>query len=380
MNFEQLDEVPLLEFGYWSGAVRQWYKEGLQEVVGIPSRDEWPDGRAIFHNRMMGAFGSPDDYDIMNQLGFDKAPQRVPINCFLCPAFEERILEDLGDRYTWIDQDGAMKLEDKERISMPQWLSWAVSSREDWEQVKVERLRPTLDGRLPQDWDQKKDEFKGRDYPLIIGDLQGFYGTPRRLLGPEQVLYAFYDQPGLVQDMINYLCDFWIALYDQVLDWVNVDAALIWEDMCYKSGPLISPAMFREFILPAYKRLTAFLRGRGIEHIFVDTDGNCEALIPLFIEGGITGIFPFEVAAGMDIIKIRESYPRLQMLGGIDKQKVAKGKRAIDRELESKIPFMLEEGGFVPSIDHTIPPDISWQNFVYYRTRIREMVQAIGQT
>jgi uroporphyrinogen decarboxylase len=219
--------------------------------------------------------------------------------------------------------------------------------------------------------------MKDRDYPLIIGDLQGFYGTPRRLLGPEQVLYAFYDQPELIRVMINDLCDFWIALYDQVLDLVDVDAALIWEDMCYRGGPLISPDMFREFILPAYKRITAFFRSWGVEHIFMDTDGNCETLIPLFIEGGITGIFPFEVAAGMDIVKIRETYPNLQMLGGIDKQKIAMSKEAIDMELDSKVPFMLESGGFIPSIDHTIPPDISWQNFAYYRTRIQEISQEI---
>ena len=115
MEFEKIDRVPLWEFGYWSGAVRKWYAEGLPLEAGIPSREEWPDGRAIFHNRMMGAFGSPDDQDIMNSLGLDKAPQRVPINYFLCPPFQEQVLEDLGKWYKWIDQDGALKLEDKER-------------------------------------------------------------------------------------------------------------------------------------------------------------------------------------------------------------------------------------------------------------------------
>ena len=64
---------------------------------------------------------------------------------------------------------------------------------------------------------------------------------------------------------------------------------------------MISPAMVKEFMLPCYKRITDFLKSYGVSTIFVDTDGNCTELIPLFMEGGVTGMFPFEVRAGMDI-------------------------------------------------------------------------------
>jgi len=55
-------------------------------------------------------------------------------------------------------------------------------------------------------------------------------------------------------DINSYLADFWIALFEPVLREVRVDAILIWEDMCYRGGPLISPEMFRKYILLATRK------------------------------------------------------------------------------------------------------------------------------
>ncbi len=88
--------------------------------------------------------------------------------------------------------------------------------------------------------------------------------------------------------MINYLVDFWTEVYHPLLSKIKPDCFLIWEDMCYKTGPLISPEIFKEFMLPAYKKFTALLKGNGVDIIIVDTDGNCWELIPVFIEGGDT--------------------------------------------------------------------------------------------
>jgi Uroporphyrinogen decarboxylase (URO-D) len=392
MNFERPDRDMFWEFGYWAGTVRRWYGEGLPYKFGIPSReevtggqtvlqgdDELPDGRGIFHSGLMGFWWSPFDQDIMASTGMDPGPRQQPVNYWLSPRFEERMLEDHGDWYLWADAEGCIKRELKDRTTLPQVLSWSVSNREDWEQIKAERLRPTLEGRLPDNWTQMVQELKARNYPLIIGSNNGFYGTPRKLLGPENVLFTFHDDPELIKDINNYLVDFWIALYDQVLDQIDADCALIWEDMCYKAGPLISPAMFREFMLPQYKKLTSFLRDRGVKIILVDTDGDCRRLLPLFIEGGVTGLFPFEVTGGMDIVQVRKSFPRLQIIGGLDKTKVAAGRRTIDEELEAKVPFMLEQGGYVACLDHSVPPDISWGNFAHYRDRLKEMILAAAQ-
>ncbi len=88
---------------------------------------------------------------------------------------------------------------------------------------------------------------------------------------------------------------------------------------------------------------------------------------------------PMEVAANMDVVKLRQAFPRLQLIGGIDKRKIAAGKATIDRELQAKIPDLLKNGGYIPCCDHSVPPDVSWDNFCYYRQRVAELVQSASQ-
>ena len=111
-----------------------------------------------------------------------------------------------------------------------------------------------------------------------------------------------------------------------------------------------------------------------IEAIFVDSDGNIEELIPLWLEAGINGMYPLEVAAGMDAVKLRREYGRdLLMTGNIDKRVLARDKAAIDRELEAKMP-LASQGGFIPHLDHSIPHDVPYENFAYYWERKKELL------
>ncbi|MFC1993420.1 uroporphyrinogen decarboxylase family protein [Chloroflexota bacterium] len=373
MNFEEVDRTLLWEFAYWASAVRRWYKEGLPKVKGIP--EDVPDGWSMFAECGGTPIGRPTDEDVHNYFGMDPAIVRVPLKIGAYPPYEEKIIEDHGDWYIWQDGEGCLRRDRKDKGSVPAYIGWPVKNRQDWERYKEERLQPSLEGRLPGNWPQLVEEYKNRDYPLALGQLGGFFGTPRWLLGAEELLIKYYDDPELMKDINNYLADFWIALFDGVLSQVQADAMFIWEDMAYKKGPLISPAMFREFILPGYKKLTGFLKDHGVNIINVDSDGNIWKLIPLWIEGGVTVLYPFEVEAGMDIVEVRKAFPRLGIMGGLEKKVITEGKEAIDRELEAKVPFMLQHGGYVPCADHSVQPGASFENYAYYRRRLEQMIR-----
>ena len=81
---------------------------------------------------------------------------------------------------------------------------------------------------------------------------------------------------------------------------------------------------------------------------------------------------------GMEVVEVRKNFPRLQILGGIDKRAVAAGKEAIDAELEARLPFMLPRGGYIPYVDHLVPSDVPWKNFVYYRRQVEAMAKQYG--
>lgn len=299
-----------------------------------------------------------------------------PVKSWVFPEYEVEVMEKFKDgSKIIIDGSGVKKRVGKENDSIPEYLDWPVKTREDWERFKIERLNPKTPGRYPDNLNSLVESYENRDFPLWMGGGVGFFGPLRSLLGEVALLTSYYDQPVLIKDMIDYLVDFWIEVYCSLFLRIKPDFFLMWEDMCYKTGSLISPETFREFMLPAYKRFTSFLKNNGVRNIMVDTDGNCCELIPLFIEGGVTGICPMEVAAGMDVVEVRKKFSRLQMTGGIDKRVLARDRSSIDKELESKIPYMLKCGGYIPHVDHLIPPDVPFDNFIYYKKRLERMVK-----
>ncbi len=82
------------------------------------------------------------------------------------------------------------------------------------------------------------------------------------------------------------------------------------------------------------RRIDDFLHSHGVRHIWLDSDGNTEALMPLLIEAGITFHWPLERAANLDPLELRAEYDLALTLGdGIDKRALAQGRKAIEKEI-----------------------------------------------
>ena len=111
---------------------------------------------------------------------------------------------------------------------------------------------------------------------------------------------------------MDHLSSLSLAALQQVLAplAVPVDHVTWWEDMAYKAGPLVSPRHPRRLMLPAYRRVNEYLRSLGIDMISVDSDGDISSLIPVWLDAGLNGVYPLEVAAGMDVAALRACYGR----------------------------------------------------------------------
>lgn len=380
MSFEPVDRAPLWEWDYWPEALRQWEADGApvrkdRAQTVNPSADQEEGAFDPFSETLLSEVPFADDATLDFQI--DPGAKRVPLNSFIHPLFQYKVLEERGDVVISQDERGHIREDKKGRGSIANIVKPLVASREDWEKVKAERLQLQLNGRLPAHWPQLKQRYKTRNYVLAVGGhsgLCGIYHPARYLMGPIQLLYAFHDDPELVRDIMNHLADLQIYLIDQVLNEVHVDFCYACEDLGFKTSSFISPAMFREFMLPCYRRLTGMLRDHGVKIMVVDSDGYNWKLIPLFIEGGVTCMGPMEVAAGMDVVEVRKAFPKFQIIGGIDKRIMAEGPPAIDAELERKVSPLVKIGGYIPCCDHSVPPDVSWQNFRHYRHRLTELV------
>jgi len=323
--------------------------------------------------------GFPQDKDVRAYCSMDPGQRTVDVNLHFSPMFESRTVEEDEDSFTYMDIDGVTRKFLKEQGTIPAGMDWPIKNRASWEKLKSERLNlKDLSGRFPPNWQTLVSEYRDRDYPLTIGGYPfGLFGTPSHLMGYQTLFETYFDDPALVHDIQNTFTEIWIAVFEEVLSQVEVDMIHFWEDISFGKGPMVSLGVVREFMLPYYKRIIDFLKARGVSIILLDTDGDCNSLIPLYVEVGVTGMYPFEAHTGMDIVKVRREYPNLQIMGGIPKSEIAKGRAVIDKILEP-VEEVLKTGGYVPFGDHFIPPDVEWEDFLYYRTKLNEIIDKYG--
>ncbi len=359
----------LWEWGYWGQTVERWKKEGMKEDP------RWR------KNLKLEVYETGTIYlgnFLERGLKLDRELVQVDVDTSFHPPYKEKVLEEDDENIVKMTKKGQTIRIKKDGACMPMFIGRPIKDRKDFEELK-ERLVPEDPKRYPTNWEELASELRDRDYPTQVGGYPyGLYGALREFMGIERLSTCMYDDPNLIHDIMRFVTDFLQKTWDRAIRETSPDIFVLWEDLAYKNGPLLSPDFFREFILPNYKKLTGYLRNSGVNIIFVDSDGDITKLLPLFIEGGVTGVYPMEVQAGMDIRVVRKNFPNLQIMGGIDKMCMAIGKEAIDREIEEKVPFMLRHGGYVPHADHFIPPDVSWDDFLYYRERLSDLVVKLG--
>jgi uroporphyrinogen-III decarboxylase len=297
------------------------------------------------------------------------------------PSFEEKILEDRGEHEVVQDFAGRAVLCFKGRRSgfMPEYLDHPVKDRLTWERDVKWRLDPASDDRFADlAGRMEAARVRAAEGLMITQNLIGGYMYLRSLIGPVDLLYTFHDDPELIHDCMRA----WFELADAVIarhqQHVTLDEIFFAEDICFNTGPLISPDMMREFLLPYYRELIARVRDRQIDrdrhlYIQIDTDGHAIPVIPLYREIGMDAMSPFEVASGCDVVRIGLQHPDLAIFGGIDKRILAQTTDAIDREVERILPAMRERGGYIPTCDHGVPEEVPYENYLHYRRRCVEL-------
>ena len=368
-------EIPKVEFGYWAGTIRRWFEQGLPQVEPVP--DKISDGIAIMANKnIYSQMEKAGDVNVQPVFGLDQYLTKFPVD--YSPMFEVEVIDKTETHIIYRDEYGVTNKNDINITSLPMELEHPVKDRRSWEEYKQYYSAETIKKRLPPAWKDLAERLRTRDFPIRLGGTNGgFLGFPRQIMGITHYMMALYDDPGLIHDICDTFLNFLLNYYGAIAADVDIDCLLIWEDMAGKGGSLISPDHFREFLTPAYKSMVSFAGDAGIDIILTDSDGYVEDLIPLIVETGVTGMYPFERAAGNDILRIRKNFPDFQILGGIDKRVLFEDSsiERIDAEL-GIVKEMLEMGRYIPHIDHFVSQDCTWQNFVYYRNKLNEIIKS----
>jgi uroporphyrinogen decarboxylase len=347
MHYRPRDRCPIMDFGFWDETLVVWCDQGLPAGV------------------------DPDAY-----FGMDPQWIVAPVNVQLCPAFPHEVLEDRGATQVVRDAEGVTKEQGKFLGSIPKHLDHTLKDRASWEA----EFRPRLDGRTPArypaNWAARAARYRdpSRDYPLGI-NAGSLYGWLRNWMGLEANSLLVYDDRRLFEEMVATIADCVIDAITPALDaGIRFEYALMWEDMCYRAGPLLSPKMFEEVLVPQYRRITSLLKRYGVDVVVVDCDGDISRLVPLWLAAGVNTMFPVEIGAwGADPLAYRRHYGReLLIIGGVGKRILAGPREGITREVERLAP-LVEEGGYIPTPDHRVPPDVPLANYLFYLREARRV-------
>jgi hypothetical protein len=362
--FDYPDRIPLFltPVGTFRHATaRRWAREGLAGMLSkeYDFEDSYP---AEMHQEIIKLFEV-------------EAGEMLPVKAGMIPSFESVILEETDNYKIWIDDMG-IKRKDFKKDRNPgfvtrSYLEFPVKNEMGFHSME-RRFNPYDSRRFPENWDDQIVKYREREF-LLKWHVPGFFWQIRDWLGFENTCTGFYDNPSFMMEMMEFWADYLINLFTLVLKDIELDYILLNEDMAYKHASMISPQMVREFMVPNYRKVIDHLRSKGQEIILIDSDGDVSELIPIWIDLGINGTMPVEIAAGMDPVAVRKKYGKhMAMIGGLDKRELAKDIQNIDAELDAKLPYLLAQGGFIPTVDHGMPADVPFRNFLHYAERIKK--------
>ena len=320
MNFQPFDRLPIVEWaGWWNKTIDRWHAEGLPAEL-------------------------TDRYDICRHFGLDVYVQEWFGVCGPdCP-------QPAGHGAGIVTS-----MADYEKI-LPHLYPWPVVDRRRWAR-----------------WAERQATGK----VVLWFSLDGFFWFPRRLLGIERHLYAFYDQPELMHRINADLTGWALRIIDELRSICTPDFMTFAEDMSYNHGPMLSRRLFDEFMLPYYRQVVPRLRDAGIITI-IDSDGDITVPAAWFEQAGLNGILPLERQAGVDVAEVRRRHPRMRFVGCFDKMTMNRGEAAMRAEFERLLPTAAA-GGLIVGCDHQTPPGVSYEDYKLYIRLFREYADQAGK-
>lgn len=344
MHYQPVDRCFNMEFGYWDENFAQWKMFSENGILNNEQAD-------IF-------FGFDPIHTISGKL-------------WMQPRFERRVLREEAGKQILINEDGLLaEVHAENRSSIPHYLKSSVETPADWARMKAERFR--LEGREIDIKALKREHPETRDYPLGVG-VGSMIGRIRDMLTFEGLCYALYDEPEMVEDMVETCCLLVEQSLDKLLPHFDFDFAAGWEDICFKNGPIVPPEFFRRVVAPRYRRIRDKLERYGVDIWYIDCDGDVRPLLPIFLDSGVNCMFPYEVNGCCHPAELFKEYGRdLRIMGGVDKMQLIAGREATRAYLESVAP-LVSRGGYIPFCDHRCPPDVREENYLYYLDLKRDM-------
>ena len=360
LHFKDVDRLPAVHFGYWRELLYEWADQGK---ISRELATAWRD-----------ANDADKELDKLIGWDFDWSTNRTCING-LYPAFERTVIETLADgTQRVLTPNGVIEKIKPGIVSIPSEDDYTLKDRKAFEELYLPKLQYTPD-RVDTEYFKTFNDTRPQDVPVGL-QVGSVLGTVRDMTTVMGMSYLLYDEDEeLFSDIVDALADLQYKCVEEILKTgAKFDYGHFWEDVCFKSGPLISPDLFDELCAKHYKKRCDLLRSYGIDIISLDCDGVIDKLIPTWLDNGVNTMFPIEIGVWGDQFEpARQKYGKqLLGVGGMDKTAFRRDKAAVDAEIE-RIKRLASMGGFIPCPDHRIMPGSKFELVQYYAEEIKKI-------
>ena len=260
---------------------------------------------------------------------------------------------------------------------IPDFDIWPSTSNEL--KILEDRLNPYDPDRFPANWRHQYQLVNQKNQVLFYRVHRGLFLSLgvhkwRRFLDVASLLL---DDPQYIHYVLSIQAEFATKMLEMTLDAVHIDAVIFSEPIGGNEGPLVSPRMYEKFVLESFQPIFQVLQKNKIKIVIIRTYANTRILIPSFLKYGMNCLWACETNINiMNYLDLRSEFGTdLRLIGGIDLDVLRKDKETIRREIETKVPPLIAEGGYIPLADGRIRKDISFENYCYYRQLLQEITQ-----
>ncbi|MGE5360250.1 MAG: uroporphyrinogen decarboxylase family protein [Bacteroidales bacterium] len=312
------------------------------------------------------------DQDVLDRLAVDvravdpgpaaNAPLRTPIT-------REGDIERFTDEWgiTWRTPAGGGLYFDMCRHPLAGAESIADLERHCWPDPLDEARFATLAERADRFVHEERKAY-------ILGrSAAGIFEVALWVRGFEQFFADLALRPSFADALLDIITDLKMQYWGKALETVGSNVLVVSEadDLAGQYTPLISPAMYRRFIMPRHQRLFGFIHERAHSrvHLFYHSCGAVKDLIPMLLDEGVQILNPVQVSArGMDTAELKRLYgDRLCFWGGgVDTQRVLPygTRQQVRDEVRRRIDDLAPGGGFVFTTIHNTQADVPPENYM----------------
>ena len=352
LKHQPVDRVGLFEV-FWRG-------DGAELVGGGHfARPEMVSDHFGLDVRRTGGEITPGDYHIVNLMANLDAG--------------EQLVEETESAKLVRDGNGALLRWLKDGSGAPEHVDFAVKDRRSWE----EHIRPYLLDERSYERRLNFDSYRAvrakcaRDQRFMTCGVVGAFDRMTPMCGHEHLLAGMALDPDWVAEMADLYATLTVHLLEILFEREGLpDGLWVWDDLGFKNRPFMSPAMYRQMLYPAHKKLFDFAHGRGLP-VVLHCDGYVEALVPSLIEAGINCLQPLEIKAGMDLLKLKKRFgEQIALIGGMDERVLeTNDRRAVEAQLLEKLPGAMAGSGYVLQVDHSVSPLVNYETYRYFVER-----------